>query len=118
MPHKNREDRLAYLRKYNASRVRNEFDRERQRKRTRLKRAEARSIILDAKDRPCADCNVRYQPWIMQFDHVRGTKEFDISRWVSKHALRNTDRLIAEISKCDVVCANCHADREHNRTGG
>lgn len=49
----------------------------------------------------------------MQFDHVRGEKAFTIG-----HAVRVVSRieaLLTEIEKCDVVCANCHAIRTHER---
>ena len=76
--------------------------------------AQARRIVRAAKDRPCADCDVQYPYYVMQFDHLPGeVKTFDIgafgSRWVSITALRR------EIAKCEVVCANCHAERTHQR---
>lgn len=74
---------------------------------------EARRNLRDAsKNKPCADCNILYPPWIMQFDHVRGTKQFVISE-----AMFNTPKrqLLEEIEKCDVVCANCHAHRSFTR---
>lgn len=76
------------------------------------KRAQVlRKIIEDAKNVPCADCGIKYASWIMQFDHVRGTKSANVSR------LWNTGRkrILEEISKCEVVCANCHADRTYKR---
>lgn len=47
----------------------------------------------------------------MQFDHVRGSKASNVTglQGASVTALR------AEIAKCDVVCANCHAIRTHER---
>jgi hypothetical protein len=48
----------------------------------------------------------------MQFDHVRGEKLFNVSYFRSKAKI---DFLLAEIAKCDVVCANCHAIRTHER---
>ena len=44
----------------------------------------------------------------MDFDHVRGRKEFKISEAVQKAYALNIDNLHLEIAKCDVVCANCH----------
>lgn len=75
---------------------------------------EASALASAAKSRPCVDCGIQYPPWVMQFDHVRGTKLFDISTAVNR--LRcSLSTLMAEIEKCDVVCANCHADRTHKR---
>jgi hypothetical protein len=60
---------------------------------------------------------VSYPPCVMQFDHVRGIKEFNISAYNGYQWRR--DKLEAEIAKCEVVCANCHMVRTHNRrTGG
>ena len=70
-----------------------------------------RQAIRMAKDVPCADCGERYGPWMMDFDHVRGTKRFDVGRANSK----SMAAILAEIAKCEVVCANCHRQRTYNR---
>lgn len=75
-----------------------------------------RAVMQAEKDCPCADCGGKYPYWVMQFDHVRGSKVREVSnlvtRAVSVRALR------AEIAKCEVVCANCHANRTHLRRLG
>lgn len=72
-----------------------------------------RSIIHEAKSQPCADCGHAFPFYVMQFDHRPGTdKKFNVGQCGptrGQHALR------AEIEKCDVVCANCHAIRTHER---
>jgi len=68
-------------------------------------------LVLEAKDVPCMDCGVRYPFWIMQFDHVRGKKEFNLST-VTCHAKQ---KVKDEIAKCDIVCSNCHDDRTYKR---
>jgi hypothetical protein len=61
----------------------------------------------------CVDCGKSYPPWVMQFDHLRD-KKFEISRSIALgYGLL---KLMEEITKCDVVCANCHADRTHKRS--
>ena len=45
----------------------------------------------------------------MDFDHVRGNKCGIISRMTS--APMSAAKLLAEIAKCEVVCANCHRRR-------
>lgn len=63
-------------------------------------------------DTPCADCGENYPYYVMQFDHVIGTKFIKINRMVytsSFHAV------MEEIAKCEVVCANCHHSRTFNR---
>jgi hypothetical protein len=74
--------------------------------------ARHRAIIRSAKSQPCVDCGVEYPYYVMDFDHREGaTKSFilsDVPRATSKTLLR-------EIEKCDVVCANCHRERTHQR---
>lgn len=54
---------------------------------------------------PCVDCS-EDNPVVLDFDHVRGDKAFDISRMIS--AGMPLARLQAEIDKCVVRCSNCH----------
>jgi hypothetical protein len=74
-----------------------------------------RRIIEAAKSRPCADCGVRYPPYVMDFDHVRGTKLWAIGE---KKGAVSTAALLAEIAKCEVVCANWHRIRTYRRRMG
>lgn len=74
-----------------------------------LAQSKARRDALQAeidiiKSRPCLDCGLQYPPYVMDFDHVRGKKSFQIGQ--SK--CRSRDKVLAEIAKCDVVCSNCH----------
>lgn len=71
-----------------------------------------RARIHEAKSVPCADCLVSYPPYVMDFDHVRGTKDFNIG---AEGLFISSDKLEAEIAKCDVVCANCHRERTNHR---
>lgn len=74
-------------------------------------RAELRAIILNAKDCACFDCGIKYPSYVMQFDHI-GEKNFTIANAVNGIAKQ---KLLHEISLCHVVCANCHAERTHER---
>jgi hypothetical protein len=77
------------------------------------RRAEIKELLHKAKDRPCADCGIKYPPYVMDFDHVHGEKEFAVSLSVQRgHALETVQK---EIDKCEVVCANCHRIRTHAR---
>jgi hypothetical protein len=70
-----------------------------------------RDLMRALKDKPCSDCGVSYPSHVMDFDHVRGEKTFNISR-----ALRvSKEKLLEEIEKCEVVCANCHRIRTYER---
>lgn len=73
-----------------------------------------RELVRDAKRVPCADCGVRYPPYVMDFDHGEQEKRGQISQKVE---LWPVERLEAEIAKCDVVCANCHRERTYGTEG-
>ena len=73
-----------------------------------------KKILHELKDAHCVDCSVRYPPYIMQFDHVpdRGEKKFCVGASFYAYSL---EVMLEEIAKCDLVCANCHAERTHQR---
>lgn len=109
MPHKDRETRNAYMRAYHA---RNPApQRERVAVTKRRVRAENTEIVAEAKARPCADCGGTFPTCVMDFDHVRGVKLFDIGARSRVHVSK--PKLLLEIAKCDVVCSNCHRIRTH-----
>lgn len=64
-------------------------------------------FIRKIKDRPCADCRQKFHHVSMDFDHVRGNKVKNVAAM----RLLSRERVIEEITKCDVVCANCHRIR-------
>ena len=62
-------------------------------------------IINKAKSKPCECCGKQYEWFNMQFDHVDShAKAANISQLKSA----KVSRLLAEISKCNVICALCH----------
>ncbi len=61
------------------------------------------------KNRPCEDCDKSFPPYVMDWDHVRGEKKFVLSATLANNISR--ERILAEIAKCDLVCANCHRIR-------
>lgn len=65
---------------------------------------------------PCFDCGNFYPHYILQFDHVpeRGVKKFPIA-WRATTVGISSPSVKAELAKCDLVCANCHAARTWNR---
>jgi hypothetical protein len=71
-------------------------------------------IVREAKNKPCADCGVPYPFYVMDFDH-RENKSFNLSMVAKRHY--SEARLLEEIAKCDVVCANCHRERTAKRSG-
>lgn len=60
---------------------------------------------------PCVDCKKQYPYYVMQFDHIASDKEFTISQF----GKRSRKKVMAEVAKCEVVCANCHAERTYSR---
>lgn len=66
--------------------------------------------------RPCADCGAVFHPAAMQFDHRPGTDKLANVANLARQNCRL--RLLAEIEKCDLVCANCHAVRTFSRGRG
>lgn len=71
-----------------------------------------RRMVIDAKNRPCADCGIQYHRSVMEFDHLpEFTKNFGLSWW-SAHSRKE---IRAELDKCEVVCSNCHRIRTWNR---
>jgi len=78
-------------------------------------RMRARRMVLlsEFKSRPCLDCGNTYPPYVMDFDHTRGEKVSEVGVLVTRGA--SVSRILAEIDKCDIVCANCHRIRTHTR---
>lgn len=67
-----------------------------------------RKQMLDKmKSGQCQDCGQTFPPVCMDFDHVRGVKRQGLSRLHGYSA----EAILAEVSKCDLVCANCHRKR-------
>lgn len=69
-------------------------------------------LVASLKNQPCTDCNSTYHHAVMEFDHVRAEKCFDVSFGVRNRSL---DAIKTEIEKCDLVCANCHRERTFQR---
>ena len=63
---------------------------------------------------PCIDCGKHFHPCQMEYDHLED-KKFTIA------SLINTGRrtkFLAEIEKCELVCALCHRERTYRRKHG
>jgi hypothetical protein len=61
-------------------------------------------------NKPCVDCKVIFPHYVLQWDHLRD-KTIDVSRF--KGSAANRKRMMEEIEKCELVCANCHAIRTY-----
>ena len=62
---------------------------------------------------PCADCGGVFHPAAMQWDHLPGFEKADNLSLLARRGGRQ--RVLDEIAKCELVCANCHAVRSHVR---
>ena len=87
------------------------------------KRADARrrqrlvELIRSKKNKPCSDCGGSFNHWQMDFHHRSDEEKlFDLGS-VRRDGY-GEENVLAEIAKCDLVCANCHRDRtwkeQHN----
>ena len=77
-------------------------------RKTRLERTKKLLAYLD--QHPCLDCG-EADPIVLEFDHLRD-KEFNIATALT---CRRWETVLAEIAKCEVVCANCHRRRTARR---
>ena len=61
----------------------------------------------------CMDCGFNSHPAALEFDHLPGEdKLFNIGEKVGCYSM---ETIWAEVAKCEVVCANCHAIRTAER---
>lgn len=68
------------------------------------------AVVTDAKKVGCADCG-ESDPVVLDFHHRDPSQKlFNIGTARGK----SVPKVVAEIAKCDVVCANCHRRREAN----
>jgi hypothetical protein len=78
----------------------------------------ARQALIDEinalKSKPCTDCGGIFPPYVMDFDHIGDDKVNNVGTMVSHGHSR--ERVMAEIAKCELVCANCHRIRTYTRS--
>lgn len=79
----------------------------------RQRHRERRDLVAALKDVPCADCGGIFPSVVMQFDHLGDDKVAAVGQLLDG----SLDKLLEEIAKCEVVCANCHVLRTAKRAG-
>jgi hypothetical protein len=62
---------------------------------------------------PCGDCGNRYPQCCMDFDHRDPDQK--VKRVPAMIASHGIGKILAEVAKCDIVCANCHRLRTFYR---
>lgn len=69
-------------------------------------------LVDNLKLKPCMDCAEQFPPCAMDFDHRPGENKIagigQMQHW-------KPSRIIEEIAKCDLICANCHRIRTYDR---
>ena len=74
--------------------------------------AKRKIYLQKVKAVPCMDCEQRYSSYVMDFDHRDPSqKKMEVSKLVNY----SWKQLKEEITKCDIVCSNCHRERTHKR---
>jgi len=82
-------------------------------KRKRRVKKENHLMVQELKHNPCCDCGRSFLYYCMDFDHKDPTKKrYNINAMIGK----GYEIILNEISKCDLVCANCHRLREFNKS--
>lgn len=61
-------------------------------------------LVVFLSDKSCVDCG-EDDVAVLDFDHVHGTKTFNISHMIGRFGWA---RIEQEIQKCEIRCANCH----------
>jgi hypothetical protein len=62
---------------------------------------------------PCTDCGLFFPYYVTQYDHLDSSTKSNTCAALANGGSRL--RLLEEIAKCELVCANCHAVRTHDR---
>jgi hypothetical protein len=91
-------------------------NKQRRRQTIRLRRSSKRQYVYDLKeDKSCLDCGIKYPPYVYDFDHLpQFKKSFPLSSTGMRD--KSMEEIIAEVAKCELVCANCHRHRTYMRS--
>lgn len=109
MPYKDKEVERQYQRDwYQRNKA---LTKQRSRASNRRYSARNRAFLKEYKEKhPCTDCGGFFPSYVMDFDHLND-KRYTISNMQTL----SIEALLAEMEKCELVCANCHRIRTHNR---
>lgn len=105
------EERKARKREYDRRTYKAHKDRQNERRRERQKLYV--ETIRELKSAPCMDCGGVYPPCCMDYDHIDDNKTANVATLISNN--RSLEVILSEIEKCELVCANCHRIRTHER---
>ncbi len=108
MAFKDGEERRAYFREYNKGWY--QRHKERLLEKSKQHDEELRQWLRRYKSRLCCMMCGENHPACLQFHHRnREEKSFTISQVIGRRRNISFRKLEKEISKCDILCGNCHA---------
>ena len=115
MPFKDKDTRKAYHKVYSKNHYEANIEEYKLKalESNRRARKRNRDYIKEIKEsNPCMDCGKSYPFYVMHFDHIydKNGSVSDLSR-----ASSSLERIQKEIDNCELVCANCHAERTYSR---
>src|SRR5687767_2079081 len=79
-------------------------NKEKQYERNRHSERTMAKYLREQKEKPCADCGESYPYYVMQFDHIGTDKVMEVGKLARQASMAT---VVAEVAKCEVVCANC-----------
>ena len=81
----------------------------------RMKREDALAVVYEyLRTHPCVDCG-ETDIVSLEFDHIDPSrKRRDIANMIGRYSI---SKIVAEIRKCEVRCANCHRVRTAMQRG-
>lgn len=78
----------------------------------RIRRLDRKSELILSKGGCCQKCGYKKNYAALQFHH-RNPKEKLFGLDVRNIGGRNLQEIVIEVNKCDLLCANCHAEHHH-----
>lgn len=79
---------------------------------TKIRRFRAKAAAIELLGGKCSSCGWHGNQAALQFHHLKG-KDFTIGNVANK----SWDSIKKEISKCILLCANCHAIEHSSKNG-
>lgn len=112
VPIKDPQKRREYQRRYQAAHYKKKS--EYYKTKAKEKQSLLKTISKELREEnPCIDCGQFYPHYVMDFDHLPGSEKLmDPARLYKTGSI---SKFLQEIDKCEIVCANCHRIRTHNR---
>jgi hypothetical protein len=91
----------------------NKNQKEKPKKRTAKEKREVQKMLGGLKEKSgCTDCKGSFPFYILDFDHAYGKKVANIGQMIDYFSIED---IMKEVSKCDIVCSNCHRERTYQR---